>query len=174
MGRTAEVRRVERATDAGGFGVDLVCDPGGGRSVTVPFYTTPGVDALPLPGDTVALEDTSGMGCEMGVGTGDTRNAGTAATGEVRLYARDAAGNVKAELWLKGDGSAVFANALGRIELGANGTVTINGVTIDPAGNIVTTGEVTAKAATPATAVNLSTHLHGTGVGPTTAPTPGT
>ena len=49
----------------------------------------------------------------------------------------------------------------------AEGNVTITG-------NLVVHGEVTAKAAVPAQAVKLSTHVHPHPMGPTSAPTPGT
>ena len=52
------------------------------------------------------------------------------------------------------------------------GACDLNGVTIDPTGNVEAPGEVTAKAATAP--VNLSTHLHPTAMGPSGAPTPGT
>lgn len=41
-------------------------------------------------------------------------------------------------------------------------------------GNVTSQKEVTAKGLTPATAVNLSTHLHPSSMGPTSSPTPGT
>lgn len=43
---------------------------------------------------------------------------------------------------------------------------------VDVTGDVTVTGEVTAKSMT--TPVNLSTHLHPTGVGPSGSPTPGT
>jgi hypothetical protein len=89
--------------------------------------TNPGVDALPLPGDTVALEDSSGTGCEQATGYADTRNAGKAAPGEVRLYSRDASGAVMGDVWLKGDGSIVATNAGGSLTLSAVGVLSVAG-----------------------------------------------
>ena len=52
--------------------------------------------------------------------------------------------------WLKNDGSIAVENAAGHIRIAADGTVTINGATITPAGDVVS-----------ATGVSLSTHVHG-------------
>lgn len=89
------------------------------------------------------------------------------AVGEyVRLFFED--GDPKrpaAALWP--DGSSVQ-----EIVISSQTRVSINGVVIDPQGNVYAPGEITAKATT--SPVNLSTHVHPTGVGPTSAPTPGT
>lgn len=45
-------------------------------------------------------------------------------------------------VWLKNDGSIAMDNGAGRITIGADGMVNINGVTIDPAGNIVAPSNV--------------------------------
>jgi len=52
--------------------------------------------------------------------------------------------------WLKNDGSIAVENAAGHIRIAADGTVTINGATITPAGDVVS-----------AAGVSLSTHVHG-------------
>jgi len=52
--------------------------------------------------------------------------------------------------WLKNDGSIAVENAAGHIRIAADGTVTINGATITPAGDVVS-----------ATGISLSTHAHG-------------
>lgn len=56
--------------------------------------------------------------------------------------------------WLKNDGSIAIENGSGHIRLGADGTVTINGVTINPASLVETPNDV--KAAT----VSLKNHIH--------------
>ncbi len=171
MSRVAEVLASERTVDEGAHGVDVKCDPGG-DTITAEHFSDPGDDSQPLRGDFVALSDSSGSGCEAAVGFADVKNQGKAKPGEKRIYARDASGAVKVELWLKGDGSLVIDNGSGQVELASSGDVTINGVVIDASGNIQAPGEVTAMAAGPA--VKLSTHLHGTPLGPTQPPTPGT
>jgi hypothetical protein len=92
--------------------------------------------------------------------------------------ARAADGTPVVEMWLKADGTFVISGLLpagGKIELDPlTGTLDLNGLKIDTSGNLTTPGEITAKDATPATSVTLSRHLHGTAVGPTSAPTPGT
>ena len=165
MGRIAEVLSSRRVHDEDGHGLDVQCDPTGGAIVTAPVFTPPGVDAVPLPGDFAALEDSAGAGAEQTTGFADVRAAGKAGAGEVRIYARRADGSMAIELWLKADGTLV---------IGSGGDVTINGVTITASGEIRAPGEVTAMASTPATSVGLSTHLHGSNTGPTTPPTAGT
>lgn len=180
MGRVAEVLSTKRVNDEDGHGVDVTCDPGGGQNVTAALFAASGDDSPPLRGDFVALEDSSGTGVEHVVGCADVRNAGTAANGEKRLFARDANGAVKIQLWLKGDGTLVIGHGNGSIEMAADGAVTINGLVIDPDGNVTTPGEiaadgeVTAMAASPGTSVKVSTHLHPHPMGPTSAPQPGT
>jgi hypothetical protein len=127
MGRTAVVLSSAHVTDGGGHGVDVTCDPDGGRIVTAPHFANAGVDALALPGDSVALEDSSGTGCEQATGYADTANAGKAAPGEVRLYARDSSGAVKGDVWLKGDGTIVATNGGGTLTLSPDGVLSVGG-----------------------------------------------
>lgn len=165
MGRIAEVQTSRRVADADGHGLDVQCDPGGGANVTAPVFGPSGTDAVPLPGDFAALEDSSGTGSEQATGFADVRLAGRAQAGEHRIYARRADGSLAIELWLKADGTLV---------IGSGGDVTINGVVITASGAVRAPGEVTAMAQTPASAVNLSTHLHGSNTGPTAPPIKGT
>lgn len=161
MSRVAIVLSVERVVDDGGAGVDLKVGPM--FPATVPHFSDPGEDSPPLPGDSVALDESSGSsGAEHATGYADTKNAGIAQPGEKRLYARDENGNVVSTFYLKRDGS---------IELTAERFVFKGDVRIE--GKLDTTGEVTAKAGTVA-AVKLTTHEHLSPVGPTQGPTPGT
>lgn len=138
----------------------------------VDHLSPPGVDALPLPGDEVQLDDAEGSGNSSCCSYADPKNEGKALPGEHRTYARDDEGTPVCEVWLKKDGTI----ALKSIAPGKK--LDLHGVLIDQQGNAVFPGDVTIMAvdsASPApTAIKLSTHLHGTGVGPTTAPTPGT
>lgn len=165
MGRIAEVQTTRRVADADGEGLDVQCDPGGGANVTAPVFGPPGTDAVPLPGDFVALEDSTGTGAEQATGFADVRLTGRAQPGEVRLYARKVDGSLAIELWLKADGTLV---------IGSGGDVTINGVTITAQGEVRAPGEVTAMASSPATSVSLSAHIHGSNTGPTAPPIKGT
>lgn len=177
MGRIATVVSTKRLLDEGVQVVEILVDTGGGNNVTVDHFDGAGEDALPLPGDLVALEEGDGTGNLIAVAYHDSKNAGKAANGEKRFVARKADGTIVSELWLKGDG-AIEVNGLvngGALKLDpSNGTWSCNGVTFDKQGNIVAPGEVTGMAATPATAVKLSTHLHPTGTGPSGPPQPGT
>lgn len=174
MGLIGKLLDFVRGEDGDAKIADVTIDPGGGANLTVPHYSCPGDDSQPLPDDFVAASESTGSGNAMAVGYLDPKNAGEAAAGEKRIYARDSAGDPVVWVWLKNDGSAIIDNGSGSIELGADGVVTINGATIDTNGNISTPGEVTAKDAAPATQVGLSTHLHLTIGGPSDPPTGGT
>lgn len=71
--------------------------------------------------------------------------------------------------WLKNDNTIAVENGSGHIRMAADGTVTINGVTIDPASLVTTPNDV--KAGT----IFLKTHRHTgvtTGAGTSGTPTP--
>jgi hypothetical protein len=171
VGRIAIVQSVERVTDEGGKGVDVKVD-GGANPTIVEHYTDPGDDSLPLPGDSAALEDSSGLGAEQATGYADTRSTGKARAGEKRIYARKPDGSVACDVWLKGDETiAISFGSGGSFECRANGDVVINGVVISKTGSVRAPGDVVALAATELTAVHLATHTHASVGSP---PTPGT
>lgn len=179
MGEIAIVESSERAEDEGAKVLEVQCDPGGGALVTAEHYSPPGDDSRPLPGDTVALQDSAGAGRMQTAGYLDAKNEGKSGPGEKRLYARDSSGTVVAEFWLKGNGDIDVKS------LKAGSKITLNKLEIDQDGNVTTPGKVaaaevaadghvTAGAATPA-AVKLLTHTHPVPAGPGTSspPTPG-
>jgi hypothetical protein len=125
VGRIAEVLSTERTTGAGVHALDVKCDPGGGANVTAQLFAASGDDAPPLPGDYVALEDSAGAGRQQVSGCSDVRNAGTAAPGEKRIFARDADGNIVCEIHLKNGGSISIENAEGSLVLQDDGTVIV-------------------------------------------------
>lgn len=175
-----EVLRVERDTEEGAHVTNVVVDTGGGSNVTAEYFPAPGDDSPPCVGDMVTLGESEGAGSMAVTGANDARNAGKAEGGERRFYARDPDGVPVSEVWLKGDGTLEMTGIkCGWKIIGkSDGTVEINGATIDTSGNLKTpgevsaSGEVTAMAAGPG--VKLSTHQHPTGVGPSGPPTPGT
>jgi hypothetical protein len=141
------------------------------ETVTSEMLAEPGVDALPMPGDEVIIEEAEGAGETIAQAFADPKNEGKAAPGERRTYARDANGDVACEIWCKADGTVALKS------IKAGGKIDLNGVLIDQQGNITVPGEVQAMIGmpdAPLPGVKLSTHLHPTGVGPTSAPTPGT
>jgi len=164
MGEIAIVESSERVTEDGLRVVEVQCDPGGGANVTAEHYQPPGIDSLPLPGDTVALQPSAGSGRMQTAGYADTANPGKAAPGEVRLFARGTNGTAGVEVWLRNDGSV-------EITVSGGGKVKITG-DVEITGQLRATGEITAMSAGPG--VKLSTHVHPTGIGPTSPPTPGT
>jgi hypothetical protein len=112
-GKLAKVVSFERR----GAEEDVVVDTGGGALVTAAHLGGAGEDSPPLPGDVASLDDSSGTGNQQVTGYHDPRNTGKADDGEKRIYGRNAAGEVVAEVWLKGDGTVLVQGKIGDNEL---------------------------------------------------------
>lgn len=141
---SAQVTTVERATDDDGTPVvNVRVDGGGGDEKTLELALAPGDDSLPLPGDVAHSTDDGGTGTEVAIGFQDTANAGKAAPGEKRFYARSDDGTIAAEVWLKGNGDVAITS------IKSGGKIILNGVEIDQQGNVKSPGEVTAMATGP-------------------------
>lgn len=187
MGFLATVVEFLRSVDQGVPTPEVKFDRGGDDTVTGYHFTPPGTDAPPLPSDVGYLGDDLGTGNAQAIGYQDPKNAGVAGPGEHRIYARASDGTIKAQVWLKADGSILIANDLGSAELGPDGTITLTagqasaelgadgainlsnaagGIAVDAAGNVVAT--------TPLGTFGAGTHMHGSPFGPTTGPIPGT
>lgn len=137
MGRIGRVLSFTRRVLNGVNFSDVKFDTGGGNIHTGEHFSAPGDDSVPLPNDSLITQEIPRTGGEVPVGYIDSKANQTAQTGEKRIYARDPnTGDAVVSMWLKNDGSAVLANALGSIILGADGTINLNGVIIDPSGNI--------------------------------------
>src|SRR5688500_5147031 len=108
MGEYAEVLSTAKTTDSGAQVREVTADPGGGANVTAELGLPPGVDAQPLPGDTVALVAGPGEGRKIAVGFTDPKSPLQAGDGEHRLYVRDSEGEPVAEIWLKSSGAIVI------------------------------------------------------------------
>lgn len=178
---TGRLGNVDSATrvDVDGVPTVVVKVDCGDELLTAEHLDSPGVDALPLPGDECMIEECEGVGATSVNAYADPKNVGKAEPGERRTYARDASGKVVIESWLKADGSGTLFNEKGKLTLLPDGSLSYNdgAFIVDVNGNAKFKGEVTAMAGTPAVplpGVKLSTHLHPTGVGPTSPPTPGT
>jgi hypothetical protein len=173
-GRIAKILEFLRASRNGAQLAGVKVNPGGGANITGQHMADAGDDSQPLAGDYGAVLGIPRSRGADGVLVGyvDIKNAGKAASGEKRIYSRDASGNVVAEVWLKNDGSVSIItpkttithaadgtitttnNGGGFISMASSGVVTINGVTFDKNGNVSTSGEMTADG------VDLSTHVH--------------
>jgi hypothetical protein len=163
-GERGDVLKVEGVDQ----GIDVTVDMSGDGvgDVTAEHYTPPGIDALPLPGDEAVVEEAEGAGEGTVAKYQDLRNKSKAKGGEVRLYARDANGELVAEIWAQGNGDVEIKS------IKAGGKIILNGVEIDQDGNISTAGDVKA-AVTPAAYVSLAHHMHPTaGTGSPSPPTP--
>lgn len=81
------------------------------------YFQSSGDDSPPLNGDNIALIGQQRQGGWQAVGVIDHRNSGLSAPGEKRIYSRDDAGAVKAELYIKKDGSCTLKNSSGTYQL---------------------------------------------------------
>jgi len=142
-------------------------DFGGGSPVTAEWFAPNGDDSPPLPGDSVAVERSDGTGVWQATACHDPANDGSAAPGEVRRYARNAAGVPVAEFHLKANGDIAITSLL------PTGKINLNGVEIDALGNVTIPGTASALSVSAA-GVDLATHLHTapSGGGPTSPPVP--
>ncbi len=133
---------------------DIKTDVGGGEILTAEMSHPSGDDSQPLPDDYVTLVRIRRSGRVIAVGFTETDAEQTAGPGEKRIYSRNVSTREEmAQVWLKNtgeirvdnddgsmtlnpDGSQRFENANGYIELQEDGTVNINGATINPNGDI--------------------------------------
>ena len=159
MGRIGRVLNVLRARRNNARVTDVQVDPGGGANVTGEQVLPPGYDGIALDDDYSCAVEIQGTGREAIVGYADTRSVPRAGPGDARIYARSDATTEAAQVWtrangtivasnangsftLNPDGSGRISNGSGSFELQAGGTVVINGVQIDPQGNITTNGDI--------------------------------
>jgi hypothetical protein len=172
MGYLANVAEFQRKADQGTPTPEVKCDNGDGDPVTGGHFAPPGTDAPPLPGDVAYLGEDLGKGNAQAVAYQDPKNAGVAAAGEHRTYARAGDGSIVGEIWQKGDGSILVRSVLGAssAELCADGAIALSnaagGLTIDAAGNVTAT--------TPLGTFGAGTHGHNSPFGPIGPPIPGT
>lgn len=140
MGRLAQVLSFVRSSVGGHRVTDVKSDLGGGDVVTAQHFAPAGDDSMPLSSDYEAIISLVRQRGTAVVGYIDPRSAQTAGAGEKRIYSRDSSGSQVAQVWLKSDGQIVLNNSSGMITMAANGTITLNGVVIDPSGNISAPG----------------------------------
>ena len=156
MGLIAAVIAFARRTDHS----ETTVDPGGGSNITADHFANPGDDSYPLDTDFAAVVSNGRTGGGAAVGYADPITTKKAGPGEKRIYARDAAGAVVCEIWLQSDGTIVVQNDNGGMELAPNGSVNINGVIIDAAGDITAPGSLVLNGN------ELDGHLHLAGTPP--------
>lgn len=169
-GMIAKVIQFFRGTNTFGANIEeAIVDPGSEANVTGSVFQPAGDDAQPVDGDFAVCVDLLSTGSVSVVGYNDPKNARVADKGEKRIYARDTAGAVVSSIWLKNDGSVIWTNGSGTIQMAAGGTVTINGVTIDTSGNL----SANTVEQTDGGSIDLGSHVHGgveTGGGTTGGP----
>lgn len=186
MGRIGKVLSFIRTVINGGQASQTRLTYGEGYNVTSEHWAPPGDDGNPMPGDYVFTVPNGREGGVSTLGYIDTKNAGVAASGERRIYGRDASGAPVCEVWCKKTGDVLSSNDNGSTTLAADGSITginqaggsfslqaggnfvVNGVTIDLAGNITTSAAVNsatvvATATVTAPTVNAATTLTAAG-----------
>lgn len=174
-----QVLSSERVTRDGESFLEVKVDLGGDNIMTAQDYSTS--DFRPLPGDyaSISPEETTYSNKGVAVGYLDAVNVGLSLPGESRAYARNAANEIVATIALKTTGEVQITNDAATVEftpegimrltnsgggefvIGADGTITINGVTF-PAG----TPDVIAGA------VSLTKHVHPVTAAPGTTDPP--
>ena len=112
------------------------CDLGAKQIVTAEHYAGLGEDTHPLPGDFVIVERSSGSGRWQVTGYYDPHNAGAAAPGERRTYARTPDGSLACVVHCKASGEVSIESLL------PGSVIDLNGVKIDRLGNISAPGDV--------------------------------
>jgi hypothetical protein len=169
-GFVASVLSFTRRTRNGAKVGDVKSNPGGSANITAEHMGPSGDDSPPFPSDSLGAFAVEGTGRFVAGGYADPVNEGVANPGEVRRYARDGVGSIVATIYMKADGTITISNDNGSFAMAPSGVVTINGVTIDTSGNIVSPGEVTASG------VTLTGHTHAPGslATPTESVTSGT
>ncbi|MCP4209817.1 MAG: hypothetical protein GY767_22640 [Shimia sp.] len=136
-------------------------DAGGGDNVTAEHFAPCGDDSPPMAGDTAACVAGSSTGTAAAVAYRNDLES-KSAPGDKRIYARDSSGAEVAEVWIKGTGEIVVANAAAEVVVEVGGRITAHGAEITPAGDFVT-----------ALGISLNGHIHNDSTGaPTTAPIP--
>ena len=160
---------------------DVKVDLGGGDIITAEYAQPSGSDTFPIVGDYAVLSRVPRSGGMVVVATIESDALQSATAGDHRIYSRSGRTEA-ASFWLKSDGTAITANALGQnelrpdgsqklsnaagfVELLASGTVNINGVTISPAGLIITPTGIESPSV-KASGKELAGHLHPAGVPP--------
>lgn len=141
MGLSTVVQFIRRVLDGINLTEVQVTPTAEGLPVTAEHYAPPGVDAVPMEGDTAVQVPGAGSGRWVVMGYMDTANAGEAGPGEFRIYSRNSDGAIQATIWLKSDGSVV-----------TNGVMTV-----DVSGNMVI-GDPTYSMALAERVTQLETH----------------
>ena len=153
MGHIAKVISAERSEANGAKITDIKADPGGEAIATAQLFSQAGDDSLPVGGDYALFVQLPG-GSFACVGNIDIKNKQTAKSGDRRFYSRNSDGDQMSEVWLKNDGEVLLGNENGFIKIQPDGTVNINGSTIDKDGKMTVPESFVLKG------VELSQHKH--------------
>lgn len=139
---------------------EVTIDTGGDVNHTADHFAPSGDDSHPLETDYVLATDIPQSGTKVVINYLDSINEPKTGEGEKRIYARDpSTGETVNEVWLKNNGDVLLSNDNGSILLQADGTVNINGVIINPSGDIDTPGSISAPSMV-VNSIELATHTH--------------
>ena len=123
----------------------VTSDMGGGVLRTTERLGPPGIDAAPVTGDVVMVDNEKSLGV--------VTEGREALPGEIILTGRNAAGVAVSSIRMLSDGSVSIGNSTGQLTLTSSGKILINGVEIDLLGQVSAT-----EFSTPLTSFNL--HFH--------------
>jgi len=173
MGLIAKLLKFTRVTRGAVRVTEATVDCTSGYLVTADHYSAPGVDSAPSPADYVLMVPAPGAGKFAAAGYLDPVNAPKAGAGEMRIYARNAAGIEICEVWCKADGTIVIAGPVGAVTLMLDGSLGHwTGAVIDATGDVKTP----VVPFVPGAMISLRTHTHAvpTATALSVPPAPGT
>lgn len=163
MGLMSRILGFERVDRNGSKVGEIKVDTGGEVNIITDNFLPAGDDSRPLTTDYAYVASVPATGRGVITGFVDPINEGKSKEGEKRIYARDPSdGSIVNEIWLKNDGSVLCSNDNGTFELEAGGDILLNGVRIDPDGNITVPGSGSVNS--PSIVVDgkeLKNHTHG-------------
>lgn len=107
-GMTGTIKEVLITTRGGTTYAEVKADTGGGELITAELFLSPGVDALPLPGDSAQFVPGRRTGGWVCLGVIDTAKAPAVVNGEAELYGRSSGGARVSSVRVKADGSVVI------------------------------------------------------------------
>lgn len=163
MGRVGNILEINDVVDGDDKLVELKIDIGGGEIITVPLYSTAGIDSKPCIDDYVVCAETVGDSGQSAVGFLDRQNVSKSKDGEIRLAARAFSGQEVSEIHTKDDGSISLNNYVASIDLDPEGTIEARtgpaSIRMDVAGNITIASGLGSIVMTPAGVVSINGKL---------------
>jgi len=133
-------------TPLGSKHIEAVVDAGGGDLVTADYFAPSGYEFEPLEGDYVLMVPMIGTGRWSIMGTIDPGLTDRLVqSGDTRIYARNAAGDIVASVWVRSTGEIQGFNDNGYFRLRSDGVVEANNATIPTDGDVITSDGISLR-----------------------------